>query len=188
MKKLLITLATIVSFILFTGISGCEHKSPTAVTELSCVPGNVEFETVTGYGGERQNWVITNQTEWENYVNSALGIIFPSGRPSSPVDFSNKMIISVRMGWSGNSNSLIEIKAIETDCELVTVKIIERDTSYCTGWGSPGSSTPNHTLVIDKTDLTINFLYLGWDNDGDGYVEGEETAAGTDPCDPNDHP
>ncbi len=188
MKKLLITLATIVSFILFTGISGCEHKSPTAVSELSCVPGNVEYETVLGSGGEHENWVITNEQEWDDYINSTCCVVWDSGPPASPVSFDEKIIISTRMGMLSTSDYLIKIRSIETDCASITVKIVETDSSYCTGISLPASSQPSHTVAINKTDLPINFVYLGSDNDNDGYTDNEEQVAGTDSCDPNDHP
>ncbi len=166
MKKLLITLATIVSFILFTGISGCEHKSPTAVTELQCVPGTVEFETILSSNGlltlgavyQAGNYVITNQQEYENLINSIVIECYHSDCSFLEVDFNEKIVIvTIREG-----NMVCfgrEITEIETNCQEITVKIHDPYREPCDEFSQLKSGYAKHLVTIDKTDLPINFVY-----------------------------
>ena len=86
------------------------------------------------------------------------------------------------------SDYQIKVKNVKSNCGSITVNILEMNFNTCSGSSLPGSSMPIHIITIDKTILPINFVYLGWDNDADGFTTAEEAAAGTNPCDAASHP
>ena len=159
MKKLLIILTAIVSFILFSGTSGCEHKSPAAATELECVPGAVSFKTVVQskpgiprvLPTEKQNLVITNQADYETYC----GVDFAG---QNPVDFNSKTAILAEMGFTVDACNYNEVVNITTDCASITVTVDESCCMPCIMMVV--NNDPMHLITIDKTDLPINFVYL----------------------------
>ena len=172
LKKSLITLTAVVSFILFSGISGCEHKSPTAVTELECVPGNVEFEILLAPNrlynteGPRRNVVIQSQSEYEDFLNTYNSAEYIGVTPAPmPIDFNKRTLAGVIMGLCPDSCYSTEIRSIETNCVEVTVKIHERYRCFNSGCYL-AVTWPQIFALINKTDLQINFVYV--DTDGDG--------------------
>ncbi len=160
MKKLPIILTAIVSFMLFSGTSGCEHKPPTAATELPCVPGDMEFE---GYAcgccpGSTGNYVINSRAEYDSMCGedncSARIVLLPGTSVTyNPVDFANKTLI-IMYGGNGASSHMPFITAVKTDCESVIVTIKQNTGSISTC----DIIDYRQSIVIDKTYLPIKFV------------------------------
>jgi hypothetical protein len=159
LKKLPIILMAIVSFVLFSGTSGCEHKSPTAATELPCVPGDVEF---VGYAcgccpGSTGNYVINSQAEYDGMCgadNCSGRIVLPGTSITfDSVDFAHKTLI-VMYGGNGASSHMPFITGVKTDCKSVTVIIKQNTGSISTC----DIVDYRQSIVIDKTYLPVNFV------------------------------
>lgn len=164
MKKLFIILIAIISFILFSGTSGCKHKPPTAATELECVAGDIEFE---GYicgccPGSTGNYVINSQAEYDSMcgADNCSGRWTGTSVTYDPVDFENRTLI-IMYGGSGASSHSPWISGVKTDCESVTVTIRQNTGSIHTC----DIVEYRQSIVINKTNLPIKFVvdYYGDD-------------------------
>ena len=157
MKKLLIILTAIVPFILFSGTSGCEHRPPTAATELQCAPGDMGFE---GYicgccPGSTGNYVINSQAEYDGMcgADNCGGRWTGTSVTYDPVDFENKTLI-IMYGGNGAGSRSPWISGVKTDCGSVTVTIRQNIGSIQTC----DIVEYRQSIVIEKTHLPINFV------------------------------
>lgn len=204
-KKVLVP-AVLAGGVVILTHSGCKPQSSAPVspyqpvevptntpvnTPIPCDVSSVQFEDYNLCSADsgaipRQNLVIKTQAAYDNFIN--LNPCMGDNNPFPPaIDFSQNDLVVVSGGMFWDSCHKIEIAAIETNCQTVTVKIHEYDTSDCTGCYT-ASIYPHHYVLIDKTSLPVNFTHIASDQDKDGFSDQTEIDAGTNKCDPGNHP